>query len=618
MTKKSRLSAAERVKRAWRKPIEKPRQPAPGPPEDALIIGKDPVAGYPIFYERDDLSVHLHVAGGSHAGKSNFLRVLLDQLLRRKRITGEGFALIDPHGNLATYARDLIASKYPEFADELYYMDLSQEQKVLGFNPLSRGQKHPYFAAQCVTEAVLKAFGAQGTQEFPSVTTVLCNILEALIHGGLPFTAARHFLQRSDLDLAIVRGVVDAFPAVGRTADVKSFWEGLEKKSEATIDAKILGPLNRLSPLIKPLALKRMLSAPDVTLDFKELMDQGGIGIFNLAREGAGITVDGQHMFAALLVQEFRQVFEERTPDRSKPFTLIMDEFGDYVPADFARVLTAARKFNLRCVFAHQNLSQLVDKDQDRTLLETVLAVPNKVIFGGLPLGDAKVLAEEMFLAAIDPDKIKFFVKNLHFDPRPTKVILRASARGGAKAKTITKGKSSSTDRSTSSGGSYDPETDRTIVTSSVTEREGETASVQRAFMSQYNWTDSEHEAFVTLYNERVQEGPHVYRPLEEQIFEYAKQLKMSPRGQAVMTRYGAPPSSVLVPWRPDIGFSMGDIEAFLEKVYDKPIYLDPDELDQLIEEREQKLLATAEPRIKSSSGGKERVKASRKRKNDR
>ena len=84
------------------------------------------------------------------------------------------------------------------------------------------------------------------------------------------------------------------------------------------------------------------------------------------------------------------------------------------------------------------------------------------------------------------------------------------------------------------------------------------------------------------------------------------------------MVREGEAPQTFLAPHRPSLAFKEDDISAFLEQVYKKPIYFDVGELDQVIEEREQKLLAAAEPHIKSSSGGKVRPKGPRKPKKDR
>src|SRR5437867_6152710 len=97
--------------------------PPEGLPPDALILGTDAVENKPAYLRYEDLSVMLHMIGGPGSGKSNCLRVLADQLLKHKQRTGNGFGIIDPHGTLARYVRNLIASQYPDFAPELVFFD---------------------------------------------------------------------------------------------------------------------------------------------------------------------------------------------------------------------------------------------------------------------------------------------------------------------------------------------------------------------------------------------------------------------------------------------------------------------------------------------------------------
>src|SRR5262249_21236282 len=154
------------------------------------------------------------------------------------------------------------------------------------------------------------------------------------------------------------------------------------------------------------------------------------------SRDGTNITVDEQTLALALFVQLYPQVMEARTPDTSLPHTLILDEWGTYVSQSFARVLPTSRKFGLRCILACQSLSMLIPRDQDRPLLDPALAIPTKLILGGLPFDQAKVLAEQVFLPLMDPKEVKFQPTTVTWDPIPTPVTLRAGSRGGSSSLT--------------------------------------------------------------------------------------------------------------------------------------------------------------------------------------
>ena len=66
---------------------------------DHLIIGSRDIWGRSQFFGLSpaDLRHHLYVIGQTGTGKSTLLR----ELMRQHLVQGRGFALIDPHGDLA-------------------------------------------------------------------------------------------------------------------------------------------------------------------------------------------------------------------------------------------------------------------------------------------------------------------------------------------------------------------------------------------------------------------------------------------------------------------------------------------------------------------------------------
>ncbi len=548
---------------------ERPRA-KPVPP--AFFLGKDPT-GRPVGFSPEMLSTHLHIVGGSGKGKSNLLRRLVQQLVARCRTAGEGFAIIDPHGTFAQYALDACATDAALLAPKIVHFDLRQLEKVLVINPLRRSGD-PYFVASCIKEALLKTFGESRAHDKPLISRVLGNLVEALLHTGLALTDFRYFLYRGQADRAVFRHLVEQLPP----GDLRSFWENFDLLPPAQADAYTMGPSNRLEPLVKSSVIRRVLGQTDAGLDFQALMDDGGIAIFDLSREGTGVTVDGQHILAALLVQEFRQVFESRRPDDSRPFTLILDEFGDYTSADFARVLTAARKFGLRCVFSHQHMGQMLLDQNDRTLFDAVLAIPNKVIFGGLPQDQAELLAKQVYLRVLDPDKIQFQPKTITWDPIPTLVRLHAS--GFSRSDADATGESAT----------------RTVIDDPDGGRQSAADALQWTFTSQRGWTESEHEAWTTFYRMRVQNYPPMLEDLETQVFRFAKALNLNPMGTCVIATADDVPVECRVPHMKTKAVSPTEMALFKKLFYDKPVYLDAAEADRRIEARQARLVQDAPP----------------------
>jgi hypothetical protein len=229
-----------------------------------------------------------------------------------------------------------------------------------------------------------------------------------------------------------------------------------------------------------------------------------------------------------------------------------------------------------------------------------------------------------MFLGSIDPDLVKHQQERVAWDPVVRKLLLKSRSRGGSESEmtghTVSQGEAEANSTGTSEAESESGCTDRVtsrVVGKSQVQAQGESRSEQwsesdqRSHTSTSSWSESEQEAYQTFYRKRIEKLPPQFRPLEEQIFDYAKRLRLSPRGQGTLVRPGLAPQTFKAPFRPDIELADDDMEAFLDVVYAKPSYLEPDAVDRMLEERHRKLLAdaTSGPRVVTSRSGRARKK---------
>src|SRR5437879_5193727 len=77
-----------------------------------------------------DRRFHLYVIGKTGTGKST----LLETLIRQDLAAGEGFALLDPHGDLV----ERVLAAVPESrGSDLVYWNVPDAERPLGFNPLA-------------------------------------------------------------------------------------------------------------------------------------------------------------------------------------------------------------------------------------------------------------------------------------------------------------------------------------------------------------------------------------------------------------------------------------------------------------------------------------------------
>lgn len=605
-------------------------------PLDALSIGRDPIDRKVVRYiTMADLATSAAVMGGTGSGKSNLLRVMLRQLIYRKKKYNEGFTVIDL-GNLAPWVLLAIAQMYPELARDVVYVDLTHELGVTAlYNPLAY-VTHRHLAATSLAEELLRVFGAGSVADKPLVGRMLRMLAETLIELELSLSDSRFFLDGSPTDRVIAERFVDQLP---EASPLRSFWLGLWKKSRAAQDVSVVGPSVRLDLFNAP-ALRRMVAATGTgaSLDLKAMMDQGGILIANLARSGSGVSVDAQLGFSRLLLEGIRQRLEQRRPDHSRTHVVCIDEFGLVAPASYADVMVTARKYGVYNIVSFQALSMLIKSDNDRTLHDVVVATPTKLLMKGIPFKDCQLLAEESFLTAIDPMRVKYEHETTHWDPVLKKVVVRSTTTGTtsseteteSRGRTVSRGHSDGTSESTglssasgsmhSRGANFElggivpaqrscnhgsRQMQGTSATSarSHSESESESESEAHASATSRGVTSSETlaEQWITDHRGRKEKKPE-FSPLAEQIHDHAARLKLQPRGHVVLIRPDQEPVNVAVDHFEDSGLSFDDVDEFLAEVVSKPCYARVDELDRLLEERDATLLAEAGPQVESMS----------------
>src|SRR2546427_5576091 len=83
--------------------------------------------------KRADRRAHMYIIGKTGTGKST----LIANLAHQDILHGEGFALLDPHGDLAEHVLRLVPEE--RWAD-LIYFNVPDTTHPLAFNPLESGQ----------------------------------------------------------------------------------------------------------------------------------------------------------------------------------------------------------------------------------------------------------------------------------------------------------------------------------------------------------------------------------------------------------------------------------------------------------------------------------------------
>jgi len=91
----------------------------------------------------EDRATHLYVVGATGTGKTKFLEFLIWQDIEK----GNGFGVIDPHGDLVEDIKGFLACRYDKYKDEkelsekVVLIDPTDPDFTVTFNPLEKNSQ---------------------------------------------------------------------------------------------------------------------------------------------------------------------------------------------------------------------------------------------------------------------------------------------------------------------------------------------------------------------------------------------------------------------------------------------------------------------------------------------
>jgi hypothetical protein len=299
----------------------------------------------PVGIKQSDRLSHTYIIGKTGTGKSTLMEVLLMQDLLASR----GFALIDPHGDLA----ERIWAQTPEhLRDRITYLNAPDARQPYGYNPLRR--VHPDripLAASGILETLRKLWpNAWGVR----MEHVLRNSLYALLEqdeASLP-DILRLYADKK-YRKAIARRLSNPV--------VQQFWKTEFENYPARLRAEAVVPIqNKLGAMLADPTLFRILVKPVMDIRLRPLMDQGRGLIVNLAKGRLG--EDAALVLGGLLVNSIALAAFSRanTPaDERRVFLAYIDEFQSFTTLALVNMMSELRKYAVGLTLAHQHLEQL-------------------------------------------------------------------------------------------------------------------------------------------------------------------------------------------------------------------------------------------------------------------
>lgn len=330
----------------------------------------------PFGIRREDRNRHMYIVGKTGMGKSKLLALLMLADI----YAGKGFALLDPHGDLA---EEVLAYIPKERIGDVVYFNPADESHPIGFNPLYCPE-HVY--RQHLVAGFIGIFKKLFAFEWtPRLEHMLRYTTLALL----------------DWEGATVADIVRLLTDKGYRQDViariedpvvKNFWTHEFATWNEKFDNEAIVPLlNKVGEFISSPLIRNCLNQATSAFTIPDIMEHNKILVANLSSGKLG--EENSALLGSMLVTQIQQAAMARsrlsTADR-KDFYLYVDEFQNFATSAFATILSEARKYGLCLTMAHQYIAQLNEEVQ-----KTVFGNVGSIVTFRVGSGDAKFLETE-------------------------------------------------------------------------------------------------------------------------------------------------------------------------------------------------------------------------------
>jgi len=375
------------------------------PPQDLPLAGEEEVSPFGItnyhnnFVEfgirREDRRRHLYVVGKSGAGKSK----LLELLIHNDLVSGEGVAVLDPHGDLVD---DVLRHVPKERIDDVVLMDPADINFPIAFNPLVKvDEAYKMQLTIGFLDIFKKLFGDNWTYRLEHVlrytTLALLDSPNTSVLSILKMLSDKNYRQK------IVARIQDNV--------VKSFWVSEFAAWSEKFDAEAITPLlNKVGQFVATNMIRNIIGQPDMYFDIRDIMDNKKILLMKVSKGLLG--EENSSLIGSMIITKLYQAAMSRADVKEKKrsdFYFYVDEFQNFATDTFYEILSEARKYHLSLTIAHQYMGQLSDK-----IRQTVFGNVGSIISFRVGADDARVLMEEFAPIFKERDIINLGVREFY------------------------------------------------------------------------------------------------------------------------------------------------------------------------------------------------------------
>lgn len=343
-----------------------------GPAEisDVMQLGHEPTA----FLTDKNLNYHTQIIGGSGSGKTNLLKVMIEDRVAK----GHSVIFFDFKADIELM--DWMAGLTSHYSreDDLVMISMSDSEMSYAYNPIARGTETE-ISSQIMNAFTWSESFYRNTAENGLLVTMkaFCWIRDI---EGWNFNLGHlyKFLTDSSFRMDIVAAVSSLnYPDIYR-ADLKRICEELSTKKVENYH----GLISQISKILNSSAGEIVSEklGNDFEFDLKEAMSSGQIAYLFM---NSLKLKDTAAIMGKLMLQDLMKVVGNIYDDRDyvkKPTTLIIDEFASFATPDFGEFIEKARGAGISVVVAYQSRKSL-DHIEQNLSLKINENTANKIVF---------------------------------------------------------------------------------------------------------------------------------------------------------------------------------------------------------------------------------------------
>lgn len=327
--------------------------PPPNAPKEGILLGLNKHRGVEteIRFKASDRTRHQYIIGKSGSGKS----ALLSWQARQDAMNGDGFCVVDPHGDLI---EDVLAHIPKERAKDVVLFDPADTERPMGLNLLeAKTDEEKDRASLDAMEIFIKLFGNEifGPRIQHYFRNGCLTLMDDEEEGATLIDVPRLFVDEEFQRYKVAKC---------RNAVVRNFWEFEIAKTGAREKEEMIPYFSaKFGPFVTNTTIRNIIGQPKSAFNVREIMDSGKILLINLSKGKIG-DINAQ-LLGLIFVNKVNMAAMARADvprEERKRFYLYVDEFQNFITDAFASILSEARKYELALIMAHQYIGQLVDK----------------------------------------------------------------------------------------------------------------------------------------------------------------------------------------------------------------------------------------------------------------